>query len=363
MSENVLQSDESVKSEIFQGSSSNYQDTNIDENSQQSETKDQSIDSFSKLDDSVNSSSNSTKGSSRSGSNNNKTINSTNTEQKKDKFNKDGVWSAIDTLDDVRKMAAENKNQDVFPPGFEDDLNTSRTTNATLLHIIRNRSERIAKDIRTSRECYKKEDFTNPSNKMPETSPESGRRSRNRNRKDDKGGPLSRSLSILNLGKKSADFNKSSNSNTNSLESGNDKLKQIGKADKYLSVNLSKHNIFSTGGGSSSEVSDDDSLSDVTDETDTNPRPEIKQERPPSKPLYISDYTDYQANIKKIARDEEEYVSNLIETVRASIPESTRVKQKKAKQKSKPKPTPNPTTKPRSKSRSSQPETHPLRAT
>lgn len=348
MSENVLDSDESVKSEIFQGSTSSLPGINTKKNSQQFGITNQSIEPASKTDDSINSRSNSnyTKGNSRSSSNNNKTISST--QQKKDKFNKDGVWSAIDTLDDVRKMAAENNNKDVFPAGFEDDLNTSRATNATLLHIIRNRSERIAKEIRTSREGYKKEDFTNSNMNKSDTPYRSGRRSRQRN--EDKNGPLSRSLSILNLGKKSS----------NSINLSNDKIKEMSQNEEYLSVNLSKHNIFSTD-GSSPEVSDEESFSDATDEFTTNPRPGIKQERPPQNPLYISDYTDYQANIKQIARDEEEYVSNLIDTVRASIPESTRTKQKaKQEAKRKTKPTSNPTTKPRS---SSQTESQPVRAT
>lgn len=363
MSENVLDSDESVKSEIFQGSTSNLRDINTIENPQPFETVDQSIESLTKTDDSINSrsnSSNDTKSNSRTSSNNNKTIRST--QQKKDKFNKDGVWSAIDTLDDVRKMAAENSNKDVFPAGFEDDLNTSRSTNATLLHIIRNRSERIAKEIRTSREGYKKEDFSNSNMNKKETSSRSGRRSRYKN--EDKRGALSRSLSILNLGKKSANFSKSSNSFSNSVNLSNDKIKEMAQNEEYLSVNLSKQNIFSTD-GSSSEVSDEESFSDATDEFSTNPRPGMKQERPPQNPLYISDYTDYQANVKQIARDEEEYVSKLIETVRASIPESTKAKakQKAKKHTSKSKSKPNPTTKPRSGSRSSQTESQPVRAT
>ncbi|CAB4253685.1 similar to Saccharomyces cerevisiae YBR197C Putative protein of unknown function [Maudiozyma barnettii] len=201
----------------------------------------------------------------------------------KDRFDKDGVWSAIDTLDDVRKMAAENKGKDVFPAGFEEDLDVSRATNATLLHIIRNRAERIAKDIRISREDNKQDSKT-------EEEPVK-RKGRTKNKDKDL---LSRSLSKLNL--------------------VNMDKKVIPENDEYLSVNLSKHNIF-TNSNSSNENSDVDSqtYSDASDEVDTKTGHSTAKQ-----PLYISDYTDYQANIQKIACDEETYVSTLISTVRAS---------------------------------------------
>ncbi|SMN19604.1 similar to Saccharomyces cerevisiae YBR197C Putative protein of unknown function [Maudiozyma saulgeensis] len=201
----------------------------------------------------------------------------------KDKFDKDGVWSAIDTLDDVRKMAAENRGKDVFPAGFEKDLDVSRETNAALLHVIRNRAERIAKDIRTSREGYKQD-----SKKEEEPV---RRKKRTKNKDKDL---LSRSLSKLNL-------------------VNNDK-KSIPESEEYLSVNLSKHNIF-TNNSSCTDDSDVDgqTYSDISDDMD------IKTGHSTAKqPLYISDYTDYQANIQKIAQDEEKYVSTLINTVRAS---------------------------------------------
>ncbi|CCF58471.1 hypothetical protein KAFR_0E03190 [Kazachstania africana CBS 2517] len=56
-------------------------------------------------------------------------------------------WSAIDTLDDVKMMAAENKFTDVLPPKFEVDLQCTREAHVQLLNAMRDRKSRLQRPI------------------------------------------------------------------------------------------------------------------------------------------------------------------------------------------------------------------------
>ncbi|CCD24972.1 uncharacterized protein NDAI_0E01560 [Naumovozyma dairenensis CBS 421] len=66
----------------------------------------------------------------------------------------EGVWSDIDTLDDVKKMAQDYKG-DGFPSNFESNLDQMRRSNAKLLTAMRDRNERLQKEYeaRTENEC------------------------------------------------------------------------------------------------------------------------------------------------------------------------------------------------------------------
>ncbi|CCC68303.1 hypothetical protein NCAS_0B02190 [Naumovozyma castellii] len=73
---------------------------------------------------------------------NNNTNNNSKTESD---TNVDRVWSDIDTLDDVKKMALEDKT-DGFPLDFESRLTQVRRSNVDLLVAMRSRNERLAKE-------------------------------------------------------------------------------------------------------------------------------------------------------------------------------------------------------------------------
>ena len=242
----------------------------------------------------------------------------------KDRFDKDGVWSAIDTLDDVRKMALENKNKDVFPPGFEANLDISRDTNAKLLHIIKDRADRIAQDIRTSR------DLRGPTPDGSKTNLEGQRR-----RKGKKS--LGKSLSRKNIARMVDKLESRTNSNnTNASSNSEGDLRQ--NSNSYLSVNLGQYSAYNSSmddvryNSSESDSSDENendsdnesSFSDASSAIDpsvTASQRRLPHSGNPTNPVYISDYTDYQANITEIAATEVDYVTALIATIRTSSAE------------------------------------------
>lgn len=192
----------------------------------------------------------------------------------------EGVWSAIDTLDDIRKMAKESKNKDAFPIDFEENLNKSRDVNAKLLNLIRDRSQRVEKNIRVNR-----------ANNMNEE--ENRDKNDNEKKQEDKSG--TRREGRRGLDKTVA------NMKTESTTSKNE----------FLYVNLNEHNIYS---------SSDDELSDppYSDTSNVADPTASRRRLSDNGPIYISDYTDYQANIRQITSDERAYVLALEDTIRAS---------------------------------------------
>lgn len=71
-----------------------------------------------------------------------------------DRGNKDLKWSAIDTLDDVRKMALENSESSHFPPDFEVSLARTREVHIQLLRGIRERNRRLGRQANTENKGY-----------------------------------------------------------------------------------------------------------------------------------------------------------------------------------------------------------------
>ncbi|SCU94962.1 LANO_0E08812g1_1 [Lachancea nothofagi CBS 11611] len=53
----------------------------------------------------------------------------------------DKLWTQIDVLDDVRRMAREQDAYDGFPPGFESQLKELREAHITLLHTMNKRRD------------------------------------------------------------------------------------------------------------------------------------------------------------------------------------------------------------------------------
>lgn len=233
----------------------------------------------------------------------------------RERFDKEGIWSAIDTLDDVRKMALDNKNKDVFPPGFESNLDISRKTNAQLLHIIKDRADRIAQDIRTSRD-------------MPSAPAETGPSTQGSQRRRKNSKSLGKSLSRKNIARMVDKLESRTNSNNTNSDDSRTNSNTITNSNSFLSVNLGQYNAFNHSreglryNSSSSDSDDSDSDSSFSDASSAmDPSATASQRRLPTSagatnPVYISDYTDYQANITEIAATEVEYVTALIATIR-----------------------------------------------
>ncbi|AET40896.1 DUF5315 domain-containing protein Ecym_7040 [Eremothecium cymbalariae DBVPG len=53
---------------------------------------------------------------------------------------KDKLWTEIDVLDDVKRMAEDRKLFNGFPEGFESHLENIRKSHATLLNALKNTS-------------------------------------------------------------------------------------------------------------------------------------------------------------------------------------------------------------------------------
>lgn len=64
------------------------------------------------------------------------------------KDNQDRLWTEIDALDDVKRLAQDVNLYDGFPPGFEDQLAKIRDSHAHLLKAMRDRNVRIEEDRR-----------------------------------------------------------------------------------------------------------------------------------------------------------------------------------------------------------------------
>ncbi|CAR23590.1 DUF5315 domain-containing protein [Lachancea thermotolerans CBS 6340] len=54
----------------------------------------------------------------------------------------DKLWTQIDVLDDVRRMAREQDTYEGFPPAFESQLQKLRGAHVTLLQAMRNRRDK-----------------------------------------------------------------------------------------------------------------------------------------------------------------------------------------------------------------------------
>lgn len=60
--------------------------------------------------------------------------------------NQDKLWTQIDALDDVKKLANNSNLYENFPPGFEQQLSKLRHTHSQLLSMIRDRDALLEKD-------------------------------------------------------------------------------------------------------------------------------------------------------------------------------------------------------------------------
>lgn len=79
----------------------------------------------------------------RSNLNDDNENNSTRLVSKPNVDSQDKLWTEIDALDDVKKLAAETNLYDGFSPEFEDQLKKVRESHTKLLQVMKNRHARL----------------------------------------------------------------------------------------------------------------------------------------------------------------------------------------------------------------------------
>lgn len=137
-----------------------------------------------------------------------KSVNNNGSQERKLESGNDTSWSAIDTLDDVKRLSENIDLKDGFLSSFEQELAKTRESKVKLLNIMRDRNYRLEKKIDTQRvqETHPDEHFQKDHSLTSLYSPE--------------GSKTSSAISLPSF----FDRNKDTKSNNNSTESFKDSV-------------------------------------------------------------------------------------------------------------------------------------------
>ena len=216
-----------------------------------------------------------------------------------DRGNKDLKWSAIDTLDDVRKMALENSESSHFPPDFEISLARTRDVHIQLLRGIRERNRRLGRQSNIGGKMYDLD--VEETSKMGSFSE----------------GPLeTETTKSGTTGKSTASKEETATSKQVGSKSTGSKTFRADTPGAGVHSQGSRRRIRHRHGSTLffGETEKEDSDEGEADKRD----PLGRYQRGNHLPVYVSDYVEKEEDLEAIIKRDDEYIQTLEKTIRSS---------------------------------------------